>query len=347
VRHQQGRLIGRLESLGFSLRSEAELKMLTLDVLKTSEIEGEILDAGQVRSSVARRLGLDIGGLERVDWQVEGIVEMTLEATHRYQEPLTIERLFDWHAALFPTGRSGMTRISVGAWRKDRLGPMQVVSGPVGRERVHFEAPESSRLDGEVQRFLEWVEDDAELDLVLKAGLAHLWFLTIHPFDDGNGRVARAITDLLLARSEQSSHRFYSMSSQIRRQRTEYYRILEKTQRGNLDVTDWLEWFLACLSRALEGAQETLGSILHKAEIWERLRPAAINSRQKQMLNRILDREFKGKLTTSKWATLTRCSQDTAHRDISELMELGILAKNPGGGRSTSYSLADIPKNFP
>ena len=345
VRHEQGRLVGRVEGLGFSLRQEAELKTLTLDVLKSSEIEGEILDAGQVRSSVARRLGLDIGGLEPVDLHVEGLVEMMLDATRRYQEPLTKERLFDWHAAMFPTGRSGMSRITVGAWRTDSAGPMQVVSGPLGRENVHFEAPPASLLDREMEMFLRWLEEEAESDPVLKAARAHLWFVTIHPFDDGNGRLARAIADMMLARSEQSSQRFYSMSTQIRLERKGYYEILERTQSGSLDITAWCEWFLECLSRAIHGAQDTLSSVLHKADFWERLRSEAVNPRQRKMLNLILDGEFRGKLTTSKWAKMTKCSQDTAHRDILDLIERGALKKDPGGGRSTSYSLVDQQNN--
>lgn len=348
VRHEQGRLVGRVEGLGLSLRQEAELKTLTLDVLKSSEIEGEILDAGQVRSSVARRLGLDIGGLEAVDRHVDGLVEMMLDATRRYQEPLTKERLFDWHAAMFPqaegatkSGRSGMTRITVGAWRTDSAGPVQVVSGPLGRENVHFEAPAASLLDREIEMFLQWLEGETESDPVLKAALAHLWFVTIHPFDDGNGRLARAITDMMLARSEQSSQRFYSMSTQIRLERKGYYEILERTQSGSLDITAWCEWFLECLSRAIHGAQDTLSSVLHKADFWEGLRSEAVNPRQRKMLNLILDGEFRGKLTTSKWAKMTKCSQDTAHRDILDLIERGALKKDPGGGRSTSYSLAD------
>lgn len=349
VRHEQGRLVGRVEALGFTLRAEAELKTLTLDVLKSSEIEGEILDAGQVRSSVARRLSVDIGGLDHVDRQVDGLVEMMLNATRQYQEPLTEKRLFDWHAAMFPTGRSGMTKISVGSWRTDASGPMQVISGPgpgdnavaFGKETVHFEAPGADRIDEDMAVFLDWLESDAAIDPVLRAGLAHLWFVTVHPFDDGNGRLARAITDMMLARSEQSSQRFYSMSTQIRLERNDYYQVLERTQSGSMDVTGWLEWFLGCLSRALSGAQDTLSSVLRKAEFWNRLRSCTVNFRQQKILNRILDDEFKGHLTTSKWAKMTKCSQDTAHRDILELMKAGVLSKNPGGGRSTSYSLAE------
>ena len=356
VRHDQGRLTGRVEALGFTLRAEAELKTLTLDVLKSSEIEGEILDVGQVRSSVARRLGIDIGGLEHVDRHVDGLVEMMLNATRQYQEPLTTERLFNWQAAMFPqaegatkSGRSGMTKISVGAWRTDANGPMQVISGPgpggnafaFGKETVHFEAPAADRIDEDMGAFLDWLKSEVAVDPVLKAGLAHLWFVTIHPFDDGNGRLARAITGMMLARSEQSSQRFYSMSIQIRKERKDYYQILERTQSGSMDVTGWLKWFLGCLSRALSDAQDTLSSVLRKADFWNRLRAHTINSRQQTMLNRILDNEFKGKLTTSKWAKMTKCSQDTAYRDISELIAAGVLSKNPGGGRSTSYSLAD------
>lgn len=339
VRHEQGRFVGRVEALGFSLRAEAELKTLTLDVLKSSEIEGEILNSDQVRSSVARRLGLDVGGLERVDREIDGLVEMMLDATRKYREPLTKERLFDWHAAMFPTGRSGMTRISVGAWRPDLGGPMQVVSGPMGKETVHFEAPAAARIEEEMEVFLNWLDDEQECDPVLKAALAHLWFITIHPFDDGNGRLARAITDMMLARSEQSPQRFYSMSSQIRKERKDYYQILERTQSASTDVTPWIEWFLGCLSRAIGHAQDTLISVLRKADFWNSLRSYTLNPRQIRMLNFILDDEFQGKLTSSKWAKMSKCSQDTAYRDILELLQVGVLMKNPGGGRSASYSV--------
>ena len=254
ARHKQGRLLGQMEALGFKVKEEAVLRTLTDDVLKSSEIEGENLDADQVRSSVARRLGMDFGGLTPADRTVEGVVEMMLDATQRYDQPLTKERLFGWHAALFPTGRSGMHPITVGAWRDDRTAPMQVVSGPVGRERVHFEAPAAARLEEEMRRFLDWFNGDATTEPVLKAAQAHLWFVTIHPFDDGNGRIARAIADMALARSEESSQRFYSMSAQIRQERTDYYRILEQTQQGTMDITPWMEWFLGCLTRAIEGA---------------------------------------------------------------------------------------------
>jgi Fic family protein len=342
VRHRQGRLIGHMEALGFKLQQEAVLQTLTEDVLKTSEIEGEKLDKEQVRSSIARRLGMDIAGLKPADRDVEGIVEMMLDATRKYEQPLTAERLFGWHAALFPTGRSGIARINVGTWRSDSTGPMQVVSGPLGRERVHFEAPEALRLNHEMNIFLEWFNRQAPMDAVLKAALSHLWFVTLHPFEDGNGRIARAIADMALARSENSAQRFYSMSAQIRLERTAYYDILEQTQKGTMDVTAWMEWFLDCLGRAIDGAQMTLASILEKARFWESLAGKPINERQRLVLNRLLD-GFVGKLTTSKWAALARCSQDTAHRDILNLVETGLLVRGPEGGRSTSYKLAELP----
>lgn len=344
VRHEQGRLLGRMEGLGFKLRQEAVLQTLTEDVLKSSEIEGEHLDAEQVRSSIARRLGMDIRCLNAVDRNVEGVVEMMLDATRHYDQPLTVERLFAWHASLFPTGRSGMRPIRVGGWRDDTSGPMQVVSGPVGRERVHFEAPGAGRLEREMQRFLDWFNGNGETDLVVKAGLAHLWFVTIHPFDDGNGRVARAIADLTLARSEQSSQRFYSMSAQIRQERAAYYDILEETQKGTTDITSWVDWFLGCLGRAIGGAQATLGAVLTKTRFWEAIADFPLNERQRLVLNRLLD-DFEGKLTTSKWAKLAKCSQDTALRDILHLVDRSILVRNPAGGRSTSYALAKIAKH--
>jgi Fic family protein len=333
-----------MEALGFKLRQEAVLKTLTEDVLKSSEIEGEQLDAEQVRSSIARRLGMDIGGLKPVDRNVEGVVEMVLDATGHYEQPLTAERLFGWQASLFPTGRSGMRRLRVGAWRDDRSGPMQVVSGPIGRERVHFEAPVSGELNREMQVFLNWFDEHTETDWVAKAGLAHLWFVTIHPFDDGNGRIARAVTDMALARSENSVQRFYSMSAQIRQERAAYYDVLETTQKGTMDITLWMEWFLGCLGRAIEGAQATLATVLSKARFWETFADVSINDRQRLVLNHLLD-GFEGKLTTSKWARLAKCSHDTALRDIMALVERGLLVRNPEGGRSTSYNLASIPEN--
>ncbi|WP_158812513.1 Fic family protein [Methylocapsa sp. S129] len=338
VRYQQGRLIGRMEGLGFPLRTEAVLQTLTEEVLKSSEIEGEILDRAQVRSSLARRLGVDIGALAPADRHVEGIVEMTLDATQKFADPLTAERLFDWRAALFPTGRSGMSRIVVGVWRNDEKGPMQVVSGPIGRERVHYQAPVAKILNREMQAFLKWFNGKSAIDPVLKAALAHLWFVTIHPFDDGNGRIARAIADMALARSEQSAQRFYSMSAQIRLERKAYYDILEQTQKGDLDVTAWLIWFLDCLNRAFAGAEQALASVLRKARFWETHAGAAFNDRQRAMIALLFDGFF-GKLTTSKWAALAKCSQDSALRDIDDLVKRGLLVREPGGGRSTSYAL--------
>jgi len=330
-----------MERLGFTLRAEATLQTRTEEVLKSSEIEGEVLDREQVRSSVARRLGMDIGALTPADRHVDGVVEMILDATERYDMPLTAERLFGWHAALFPTGRSGMTKITVGAWRNARSGPMQVVSGPIGRERVHYEAPIASRLKKEMRAFLDWFNTENAIDPVLKAGIAHLWFVTIHPFDDGNGRIARAIADQALARSEKSAQRFYSVSAQIRQERNSYYDILEATQKGDLDITPGLEWFLGCLDRAFGGAETILAVVLTKARFWELHAGASLNDRQRTIINRLLD-GFEGKLTSSKWAMLTKCSQDTALRDIDDLVQRGILTKDAAGGRSTSYSLAEI-----
>jgi Fic family protein len=341
VRHRQGRLIGRMEALGFELRAEAVLVTLTEDVLKSSEIEGEILDKKQVRSSIARRLGMEIGALTQADRHVEGVVEMMLDATRGFQTPLTDERLFAWHAALFPTGRGGMTKIRVGAWRDDSSGPMQVVSGPIGRKRVRYEAPAASRLGAEMTAFLIWFNEDTPHDPVLKAALAHLWFVTIHPFEDGNGRIARAIADLALARSEQSSQRFYSMSAQIRAERNAYYDALEAAQKGDLEITAWLEWFLECLDRAIEGATQSLAAIIQKARFWEMFKAQPFNERQRKVINRLLD-GFEGRMTSSKWATLAKCSPDTALRDITDLLNRGILVREPGGGRSTHYALPPI-----
>jgi Fic family protein len=335
---EQGRLLGKMEGLGFRLRSEAHLRTLTEDVVKSSEIEGEKLDSAQVRSSIARKLGLDVGGLVPSDRNVDGVVELMVDATSKYAASLTQERLFGWHAALFPTGRNSLTRITVGDWRDDSTGPMQVVSGPVGRQKIHFQAPPANRVSKEMKAFLRWFAKPGDTDGLLVAGLAHLWFVTIHPFDDGNGRIARAIADMALARAEGAGQRFYSMSAQIRRERTDYYKTLEQTQKGSLDVTAWQEWFLGCLLRAIEGTHDTLGFVLNKARFWERFAREPLNERQIKVLNRVLD-GFEGKLTTSKWAKLAKCSQDTAYRDILDLVERGALRKDPGGGRSTSYSL--------
>ena len=351
VSQAQGRLLGRLQDLGEAQRAEASLGVLTEDVLKTSEIEGESLDVRSVRSSLARRLGVDVGAVAPVDRHVEGVVEMVLDATTNCHAQLTAERLFGWHAALFPTGYSGMVRIGVGQWRTDARGPMQVVSGPVHRPRVHFQAPPAATLPEQMAAFLAWantpgpgvaanVPDSGDrADALLKAGLAHLWFVTLHPFEDGNGRIARAIGDLFLARSDGSTERFYSLSAQIERERKAYYDILEQTQKGSMDVTAWLSWFLATLGRALASAHATLDAVLMKARFWQRWGSTPMNPRQIKLLNRLLD-GFDGKLTSSRWASMARCSQDTALRDITQLLDLGVLRRSPGGGRSTGYELA-------
>ncbi|CAG9183776.1 hypothetical protein LMG23992_05079 [Cupriavidus laharis] len=341
VARAQGLLLGRLADVGMALRDQASLAALTEDVVKTSEIEGERLNVDSVRSSIARRLGVDIGALAPVDRHVEGVVEMVLDATARCDAPVTAERLFGWHAALFPTGYSGMSKIHVAAWRDDAKGAMQVVSGPYGRQRVHFEAPPAGRLEAETASFLGWVNADTADPPILKAGLAHLWFVTLHPFDDGNGRIARAIGDLLLARADGSPQRFYSLSAQIQRERKDYYDILERTQKGTLDVTGWLAWFLSTLQRAIESAQHTLDAVLAKARFWQRLAGTPFNERQLKLLNLLLD-GFDGKLTSRKWAAIAKCSADTALRDIKELMALGVLRKSDAGGRSTSYELIDM-----
>ena len=340
IRNRQGRMVGRMESLGFKLRSDAILDTLTVDVIKTSEIEGEKLPGDQVRSSVARRLGMDIAGLVNSDRNVDGVVDMMIDASQKYQALLNKERLFSWHSSLFPSGRSGLKKIAVGAWRDGTSGPMQVVSGPIGRERVHFQAPDAAKLNAEMSRFLRWFEDKSlVIDPVIRAAVAHLWFVTIHPFEDGNGRIARAIADLALARSDKTAQRFYSMSAQIRVERNKYYDMLETTQKGGLDITPWLDWFLACLGRALDLSEKTLGFVLKKARFWEQNSDAVFNSRQKMLLNKMLD-GFDGKLTSSKWAALAKCSQDTALRDIDDLLKRQILTKDSAGGRSTAYLLA-------
>jgi Fic family protein len=341
VRNRQGRLCGRMEELGFKLKSEANLEALTEEVTKSSEIEGEVLSREQVRSSLARRLGVDIGALTPAERNVEGIVEMMLDATGQYSAALTSERLFGWHAALFPTGHSGMNKITVGGWRTQETGPMQVVSGPIGRERVHYEAPKAALLANEMEVFIDWFNGSQGLDPVLKAAVAHLWFVTIHPFEDGNGRIARAIADMALARSENSSQRFYSMSSQIRQERNAYYDILEATQKGDLDITEWLDWFLDCLDRAFDRADTIFASVLRKARFWKKHTNQKFNDRQRAMIEHLFE-GFEGKLTSSKWAQITKSSQDTALRDIDDLVSKNVLAKDAAGGRSTSYSLVDV-----
>ena len=346
IRYQQGKLIGHMEALGFELRQEALLTTITEDVVQSSAIEGDRLDLHQVRSSVARRLGLDIAGLTPSDRNVDGIVEMMLDATGNYDEPLTDDRLFGWHAALFPNSRSGLTRILTGAWREDRSGPMQVVSGAIGRERVHYQAPAAKRVPKDMKAFFSWFEKSATTDAVLHAAQAHLWFVTIHPFEDGNGRIARAIADMALARSENSPQRFYSMSAQIRRERSEYYSALQNAQKGSLDITAWMEWFLACLGRAIASAHGNLQSVLGKARFWEMAAAHSLNPRQRQVLNRVLD-GFDGRLTSSKWAVLARCSADTALRDITELLGWGLLERGSERGRSTGYVLPDLARPIP
>lgn len=341
ARYKQGRLLGSMVRLGFDLRLEAQVQAVTEDVLKSSEIEGEFLDRESVRSSVARRLGLPDAALTGADpdRKTEEVVAMMLDATGNFSAPLTKERLVGWHAALFPTGYSGLHRIKVGGWREDSEGPMQVVSGPVGRTRIHYEAPPAERLDAEMERFLDWFNAPPLLDGLLRAALAHLWFVTVHPFDDGNGRIARAITDMALAQLEQSSQRFYSVSSQIRLERGAYYDTLERTQKGSLDVTAWLVWFLECYARAIDAAEATCAGVLRKADFWHRYAREPFSPRQKTIMNRLLD-GFEGKLTAKKWAALGKCSVDTAQRDLTELVARGILVKNPGGSKNTSYTLA-------
>ena len=340
VRHDQGRLLGRMEGLGFRLRGEADLAVMTAEVVKSSAIEGERLNDREVRSSLARRLGINLGGDAPVSRAVEGVVELMLDATRNYAEPLTEERLFGWHAALFPTGRSGMRRITVGVWRPAEVGPMQVVSGRLGREKVHFEAPEAARLPAEMERFLSWFNTEPRTDSVIHAALAHFRFVTIHPFEDGNGRIARAIADMALARADGTEQRFYSMSAQIEAERKDYYAVLERSQKGDLDLTDWLSWFLACLRRSLHRSEQTLAVVLRKARVWQGVGSSGVNDRQRKVLNRLLD-GFEGRLTSSKYAKLAKCSSDTALRDIRDLLNRGVLLRNPGGGRSVSYRIAE------
>jgi len=340
VRNKQGRLIGKMETLGFNLQNEAYLETLTTDILKSTEIEGIILNQEEVRSSVARRLGIDIGGLLPTNRDIEGVVDMMFDATTNFNKPLTKERLFDWHYALFPMGRSGMYKIIVGNWRDDSTGPMQVVSGAMGKEKVHYQAPPANILDKEISIFLNWFNKSENIDLVLKAGIAHLWFVTLHPFEDGNGRITRAITDMLLARSDGIPQRFYSMSSQIQKDRKTYYEILEKTQKNNLDITEWIYWFLKTLLNAILNSEETLALVIRKHKFWNTYGTEIKNERQKKVLNKLLD-GFKGNLTSSKWAKITKCSQDTALRDIQDLINKGILIKSNSGGRSTKYELKD------
>lgn len=337
VRAAQAHLLGRMVAVGFDLRTEANFETMATDVLRTSEIEGEVLDPTQVRSSLAKRLGLDASGAAPVDRHVDGVVEMLLDATQNCNDKLTAERLFGWHAALFPTGRSGMLKILVGQWRDDSTGPMQVVSGPMGREKVHYEAPAAKRLKKEMAAFLKWVNTEKTLDPLLKAGLGHFWFVTLHPFEDGNGRMARAVADLLLARADGSPQRFYSMSAQIRTERRKYYDILERSQRGSLDVTEWLSWFLACLGRAMAASEVMLADVLKKHRFWQTHAKTVLNARQVKVLNKLLQ-GFEGNLSSSKYAKLAKTSQDTAARDIADLVAKKVLKKSKAGGRSTHYA---------
>jgi Fic family protein len=338
VRNKQGRLLGRMESLGFELRSQANAAILTQEIVKSSAIEGEKLDAEEVRSSIHRRLGLEVAGLPTPSRHVEGFVDVMLDATTDFAAPLTKERLFNWHAGLFPTARSGANPIAVGRWRDGGRGPMRVVSGAIGKEKVHFEAPDAARVDFEMLRFLDWFNTAHPYDAVLKAAIAHLWFVTIHPFEDGNGRLARTIADMALARSDGTKERFYSMSAQIEAERRQYYLVLEASQRGDTDVTSWLNWFLRCLERAIDGAVGVLDSVFNKGRVWNRLRGVRLNERQIVVLNRLMD-GLEGNLSTSKYAKLAKCSHDTALRDIRELVDLDVLARGADGGRMTSYSL--------
>jgi len=338
VRNRQGKLIGKMGALGFELQNEANLEILTIEILKSTEIEGEFLDREQVRSSIARRLGLDISGLVYSERNVDGIVDLMLDATKKYDKELTKERLFSWHASLFPAGQSGMYKIITGKWRDDSTGPMQVVSGALGKEKVHYQAPPAAQLENEMRIFFDWFNLEQNVDPVIKAAIAHLWFVTLHPFEDGNGRISRALSDMLLARSDEQSYRFYSMSTQIRKERNSYYDILEKTQKGNLDITNWLEWFLNSLLHSIESSEKLLEKVIYKHEFWLQNSKVSINDRQRKILNMLMD-DFEGVLNTTKWAKIGKCSQDTALRDIQDLIEKGILAKSDQGGRSTNYEL--------
>lgn len=336
VRKRQGELLGRMKNIGFDLQLQQSYQNLTLDVLKSSEIEGEFLKPESVRSSIARRLGLKIAGLTPTDRYTDGVVEMMLDATQNFGDKLTKEKLFGWHAALFPTGRSGLYKIETGKWRTDKNGPMQVVSGAIGNEKVHFQAPDAKLISSEMSRFIKWFNKISEDDQLIKAAIAHFWFVTIHPFDDGNGRITRALTDMLLAQAEGMRQRFYSMNAQIMKERKSYYLILERVSKGSTDITDWIEWFLNCLLRALEQSQETSESVFAKAKFWDNQKTTHFNPRQIKMLNKWFE-GFHGKLNSSKWAKMNKCSADTALRDIQDLVNKKILQKEKAGGRSTTY----------
>ncbi len=337
VRHLQGKIFGQVNALGFSVKEETILSTLTLDVLKSSEIEGEILNYEQVRSSIARKLGLEYAGMIYPDRDVEGIVEMMLDATQNYKNPLDQERLFSWHASLFPTGRNGLYKINAGNYRKEE---MQVVSGPIEKQKIHYQAPSQQQVKYEMDRFLEWFNGETTIDAVIKSAIAHFWFIIIHPFDDGNGRIARAISDLLLARSDNSPHRFYSLSNQMLLERKVYYKTLQKVQCKDGDITEWIILFIDCLYRALKNTEQTVDKVICKADFWDKLKNTDLNNRQRLMLNKLLD-GFEGKLKTSKWSKIAKCSQDTALRDIRDLIEKGILKQEKAGGRSTNYELIE------
>jgi len=342
VSHRQGRLIGRMENLGFKLQKEALLETMTLEIIKSNEIEGEILNNSEVRSSIARRLGIEIAGLVPSDRNVDGLVDVMLDATQNFNKPLSDLRLYRWHNALFPKGYGSDRKIVVGRWRNNtKDDPMQVVSGPIGREKIHFRAPDPSLLKVEMKRFLKWHNQHEDINQILKAGIAHLWFITVHPFDDGNGRLARTITEMLLCRADGISSRFYSMSSQIRLERKQYYEILEKTQKGELEITSWLVWFIDCLNRAIKSSEENLKRTIYKSKYWEKCKDHSLNDRQRRIINKMLD-GFEGKLSSSKWAKINKCSQDTALRDVQDLIAKGLMEKQPGGSRNTSYELVAL-----
>lgn len=344
VRSKQGLLLGKMNALGFDLQSRAALSTLTLEVVKSNEIEGEVMHAPEVRSSLARRLGMNISGLVPSDERVDGMVDMLLDAVEHCDQDLTKERLCDWHRALFPAGISNSYRILTGNWRDDSDGPMQVVSGALGKEKVHFEAPPAAAVPAEMMAFMDWVNTENGLDPVLKAGVAHFWFITVHPFEDGNGRIARAVTDMLLTRADGVKQRYYSMSAYIRAERNAYYQMLEKCQQGTVEITRWLTWFLECLASAIEHSNVVLGKVLYRHNFWNATAEIQMNARQKHMLDLLLD-DFKGKLTSSKWGKISKCSADTALRDIQHLVKHGVLVQAEGGGRSTNYELSNIADN--
>ncbi len=339
VRYKQGRLLGKMENLGFDFQLEASLNTITQDIIKSSAIEGEDLNRNEVRSSVARRLGINIGSSMPANRNIEGIVDIMLDAAQNFEKPLTQDRLFGWHSALFPSGRSGMYKIAVGQWRTLETEPMQVVSGAYGHERIHYKAPYADMVDDEINVFLKWFDSKNAIDPVLKAGIAHFWFVTIHPFEDGNGRIARVIADMALARADKVQHRFYSMSKQIEAEKKDYYNELERQQRGTTDITGWLDWFIGCFGRAIDNSDEILSAVLYKSQLWKKVNEYPVNERQRKVINLMLEDDFKGHMHTSKYGKIAKCSNDTALRDILELKEHGIFIQNPGGGRSTSYRL--------